>query len=607
MVTTGDKYSVSQFSINSILGSIDSGDIAIPEIQRPFVWKASQVRDLIDSLYYGYPTGYLIIWQNPEVRLKNGSSSVGKKILIDGQQRVTALMTAITGKPILTEDYEEKTIKIAFNPIAQDDDDERFAVQTPVHFKTKHWIVDISELFKPQFSPFNFIKTYMNDNPGVDGEKVEIAITKLLSIKSCQIGIINLIPNLEIDEVTEIFVRINSQGKRLDQSDFAMSKIAADKDHGGNMLRKAIDYFCHLAVDPGFHSKLATTDKEFMESEYEPKMRWLKDDFESIYDPDYNDMLRVSFMHIFGRGKLGDLVSLLSGRDFIDKNFKGEIVEDSFNKLRSGVDNFISEYDFKQFVLAIKSAGFVSNKLLNSKMTLDFAYTLYLLLQKSNEIPKIQIKKYIQRWFVLSTLTGRYTFSPESQMDRDLRNIAAKGFVEFINENESAMLSEDFWNIKLVQDLETSSINSPAFNVFLASQVYGSDHSFLSNNTKVADLITIAGEVHHIFPKDHLKKNGFEDKVIYNQIANYTYLDGPVNKYISNNPPEMYINNILASINTSNPTLGLVTNKEDFWKTLKINCISEDILNMTAKDYPKFLQERRVRMANKIKNYYHSL
>lgn len=606
MGTTGDKYSVSQYSISSILGIIDAGGMAIPEIQRPFVWRASQVRDLIDSLYYGYPTGYLIIWTNPDIRLKNGDKSEGKKILIDGQQRVTALMTAIAGRPILTEDYEEKTIKIAFNPIAEEGE-EHFAVQTPIHLKTKHWVADISELFKPQFSPFNFIKAYMNDNPGIDGGKVESAISQLLAIKSCQIGIISLAHDLEIDEVTEIFVRINSQGKRLDQSDFAMSKIAADEKYGGNMLRKAIDYFCHLAVDPGFYNKLATTDKEFMGSEYEPKMRWLKDDFESIYDPDYNDMLRVSFMHIFGRGKLGDLVSLLSGRDFIDKDFKVEIIEESFNKLRSGVNNFISEYDFKQFVLAIKSAGFVSNKLLNSKMTLDFAYTLYLLLHKSNDIPKINVKRYIQKWFVLSTLTNRYTFSAESQMDRDLRNIATKGFVEFINENESAMLSEDFWNIKLVQDLETSSINSPSFNVFLASQVYGSDISFLSSGTKVADLITIAGEIHHIFPKDYLKKNGFEEKSIYNQIANYTYLDGPVNKYISNDPPELYLNSVLTSIDTGNPIFGLITNNEDFWKTLKINCIPKDILYMTVKDYPTFLQERRVKMANKIKNYYNSL
>ncbi len=146
MAQAYDKYSVTQYSVSSILGYIDAGDIAIPEIQRPFVWKASQVRDLIDSLYNGYPTGYLIIWQNPNIRLKDGRESNGKKILIDGQQRVTALMTAIAGYPILTDDYQKKTIKIAFNPLAEADE-ERFQVQTPVHFNSKEWIPDISELF----------------------------------------------------------------------------------------------------------------------------------------------------------------------------------------------------------------------------------------------------------------------------------------------------------------------------------------------------------------------------------------------------------------------------------------------------------------------------
>ena len=227
MSTSYDKYSVTQYSVSSILGYIEAGDIAIPEIQRPFVWKGRQVRDLIDSLYNGYPTGYLIIWQNPDVKLKDGGSAVGKKVLIDGQQRITALMTAIAGYSILTESYEEKTIRIAFNPLAKDDE-ERFAVTTPAHINSPIWISYISELFKPNFSTRKFINKYLDDNPEADEDLVDKAISQLLSIKSCQLGAIILVPQLDISEVTEIFVRINSQGKRLNEADFAMSKIAAD-------------------------------------------------------------------------------------------------------------------------------------------------------------------------------------------------------------------------------------------------------------------------------------------------------------------------------------------------------------------------------------------
>lgn len=113
-----EKYNPNTLSVSAILGLIKSGDIAIPEIQRPFVWKKTQVRDLLDSLYKGYPTGYLIIWKNPNVKLKDGRISSGKKILIDGQQRVTALMTAVAGIYVINSNYKKDRIKIAFNPFA---------------------------------------------------------------------------------------------------------------------------------------------------------------------------------------------------------------------------------------------------------------------------------------------------------------------------------------------------------------------------------------------------------------------------------------------------------------------------------------------------------
>lgn len=601
-----DKYTVTQYSVSSILGYIEAGDIAIPEIQRPFVWKGRQVRDLIDSLYNGYPTGYLIIWQNPDVKLKDGRNAVGKKVLIDGQQRITALMTAIAGHKILTEDYEEKTIRIAFNPLAKDEED-RFAVTTPAHINSSFWIPDIADVFKSDFDSYEFVDTYAEKNPGVSKKEVNQKITQLLNIKSCQIGAILLVPQLDISEVTEIFVRINSQGKRLNEADFAMSKIAADEKYGGNSLRKAIDYFCHLAVEPAFYAQLSNGDKEFMKTEYAGKMRWLKDDREDIYDPDYNDMLRVSFMHMFGRGKLGDLVSLLSGRDFVDRSFKEEIAEDSFTKLTKGVNNFMNQYTFEQFVLAIKSAGFITSKLLNSQMTLDFAYTLFLILQQSGEVPKIEIKHYIQRWFVLSTLTSRYIGSPESQMDRDLRGIATKGFKAFLEENENALLSDAFWNVGLVQNLETSSISSPFLNTYLAAQIFLGDRSLLSNSSKVSDLISVAGDVHHIFPKEYLKQSGITDKSRYNQVANYAFLDTGVNISIGKKEPKQYFSAALTQCDTGVIEVGTILHEDDFWNNLSINCIPPEIVNMTAEDYSVFLRKRRTLMAAKIRKYYYSL
>ncbi len=601
-----NKYSVAQYSVDNILGFINSGEISIPEIQRPFVWKPKNVRDLVDSLYNGYPTGYLIIWQNPTVRLKDGREAGGTKILIDGQQRVTALMTALAGQQILTEDYEQKAYKIAFNPLANDDE-ERFAVQTPAHVKSKNWIPDISVVFKPDFNAFNFINEYIQNNPETSSDVINRAIQKLLDIRTCQMGTIILVPDLDINEVTEIFVRINSQGKRLNEADFAMSKIAADSKYGGNILRKAIDYFCHLAVDPNFYEKLSATDDEFMKSEFAGSLKWLKDDKEAIYDPEYNDMLRVCLMHKFGRGKLGDLVSLLSGRDFETRTYKEEIADESFAKLTAGVKNFMNEYNFKNFVLAIKGCGFISEKLLNSQMTLDFAYTLYLLLSNSKDIDKIEVKRLVQKWFIMSTLTSRYIGSPESQMDKDLRSIAAKGFKEYFREVEEAELSETFWTVGLVQNLETSSINSPYFNTYIAAQVWNAEASLFSNTTKVADLISVMGDVHHIFPKEYLKQNGYEDKAKYNQVANYTYLDTGVNISIGKKAPNEYFAQAKEQCLNGQCCIGTILNEYDLMNNLKINCIPEGIYTMQAGDYETFLQERRKMMAEKIKNYYYSI
>lgn len=601
-----NKYSVAQYSVDNILGFINSGEISIPEIQRPFVWKPKNVRDLVDSLYNGYPTGYLIIWQNPTVRLKDGREAGGTKILIDGQQRVTALMTALAGQQILTEDYEQKAYKIAFNPLAKDDE-ERFAVQTPAHVKSKNWIPDISVVFKPDFNAFNFINEYIQNNPETSSDVINRAIQKLLDIRTCQMGTIILVPDLDINEVTEIFVRINSQGKRLNEADFAMSKIAADSKYGGNILRKAIDYFCHLAVDPNFYEKLSATDDEFMKSEFAGSLKWLKDDKEAIYDPEYNDMLRVCLMHKFGRGKLGDLVSLLSGRDFETRTYKEEIADESFAKLTAGVKNFMNEYNFKNFVLAIKGCGFISEKLLSSQMTLDFAYTLYLLLSNSKDIDKIEVKRLVQKWFIMSTLTSRYIGSPESQMDKDLRSIAAKGFKEYFREVEEAELSETFWTVGLVQNLETSSINSPYFNTYIAAQVWNAEASLFSNTTKVADLISVMGDVHHIFPKEYLKQNGYEDKAKYNQVANYTYLDTGVNISIGKKAPNEYFAQAKEQCLNGQCCIGTILNEYDLMNNLKINCIPEGIYTMQAGDYETFLQERRKMMAEKIKNYYYSI
>ena len=585
----GEKFTTYPLSISAILGLIKANDIAIPEIQRPFVWKSKQVRDLMDSLYKGYPVGYIILWKNPNVKLKDGTISAGKKVLIDGQQRVTALMTALAGQNIINEDYKTTRIKIAFDPFAAltgDDEAEIFAVQTPAHIKSSRWIPDIAEIFSDNFSCFKFINDYCAINPDMKDESLDSIISKLKGLVNQSIGIIELSDSLQIDIVTDIFVRINSKGTTLNQGDFVMSKIAADEEHGGNTLRKIIDYFSHLSVEPTYYDYMVTHDLDFCRKEnglYKEKLKWLRNDTESIYDPTCDDVIRVAFMHKFQRSKLADLVSLLSGRNFETRDYNVEIIDNTYEEMYKGVLNVISEHNFKQFMIAMRSAGFISRKLINSIMAVDFAYTLYLILRESKEVSVSEIKHYIQKWYVLSVLTGRYTSSPESSFYKDLKSIKEKGVVATLQAIEDATLSEAFWNVQLVQNLESTSTINPTYQVYLAAQVYFNETSLLSNNIGIKELIDLGGDVHHIFPKQYLKEQGLE-KNQYNQNANYVYLDRPVNESIGKLPPYEYfsIAKRQCSEDVTKP-IGSINNIDLLERNLAMNCILQQAIKPAAR------------------------
>jgi len=598
------KYAVNQQLIETLLAWVNSGEIAIPEIQRPFVWDSSKVRDLMDSLYQGYPIGYVIAWRNPNVRLKDGSLSEGKKILIDGQQRVTALTAAILGQYVINKTYERVKIKIAFHPI-----DERFEVQNPAILKDKTWLPDISQAINGDL--FEIADQYFELNPDVDKKQVRNAFSNLMNIPKKQIGIIELAADLDIETVTEIFIRINSKGVVLSQADFAMSKIASNTEYNGNELRKAIDYFCHLAIAPEFYKHIVDNDKEFAKTEFFQKMQWLKTENEDLYDPDYNDLIRVAFTTQFNRGRLSDLVSLLSGRNFETRTYEDTIAKQSFATLKTGVINFINETNFKRFLMIIKSAGFISPKLIRSQNAINFAYIVYLKLKELG-INAVAIESYVRRWLVYSILTGRYSGSPESAFDFDIKQISQKPFDEYLKEKEEGELSDAFWNASLPQSLDTSVASSPYFHVFLAAQVKANDRGFLSKDVLVGDLISLRGDIHHLFPKDYLKnpenlKNNGLDRSKYNQIANYVYMQSEINIKVGKKSPKDYFEIITTQMQDNNKQVSGISTYEELLDNLQMNAVPTDIMQMSFDDYNDFLTARRKLMATKIKGYYHSL
>ena len=594
------KYSVNNHPVEIILSWYRSKEIAIPEIQRPFVWNSTKVRNLLDSLYRGFPIGYLIVWKNPNIKLKDGKTSEGKKILIDGQQRVTALITAILAEKIVDKEYRTGRIVISFNPQI-----EKFEVLNPAIEKDGSWISDISPIIKGEARISNVINDYCEKNQNVSRDNIEDSIEKLKKIMSRSIGLIELEHDLEIETVTEIFIRINSAGVPLNQADFVMSKIASNETYGGTNLRKSIDYFCHLIRAPEYFNLILDGDKEFAKTEYFRKMSWLKNENDDLYDPSYSDVLRVAFTSEFNRGKLADLVSLLTGRNFERRTFEEKIVKESFSKLEEGILNVINETNFKRFLMIIKSAGFISTKLIRSSNAINFAYTLYLKLKAQQCNPAI-IETFVRKWFVLSIITERYSASPESQFDFDIRNIDSRDFGEFLKEVESGELSPAFWKNTLTQNLRTPVTSSPYFNVFLAAQVKLNDKGFLSKEITVRDLITQRGDIHHIFPKEYLKSKGLK-RGDYNQIANYVYTQSEINIKIGKKSPKEYFTEVLAQNNGSTLKYGEINDMPTLNNNLKMNCVPEEIFHMELEKYEEFLMKRRKLMAEKIERYYSSL
>ena len=594
------KYSVNNHSVDNIISWISSGEIAIPEMQRPFVWETSKVRDLMDSLYKGYPVGYLIIWKNPDVKLKDGTLSSGKKIVIDGQQRITALTAAIAGKDVVNQQYKKVRIKISFNPI-----DEKFEVFNPAIEKDSKYINDISEVFKPDFNSFNFAVKYGELN-NVNPADVSNTITKLTALKNNSIGVIDLDSDLDIETVTDIFIRINSKGTVLSQADFAMSKISSNEKYGGDVIRKTIDYFCHLNQRPMDLEAIKENDKEFAKLDEFNKIKWIVNNADDIYSPAYTDILRVAFTSQFYRGKLSDLVNLLSGRNFETRDYEEEIAEESYRKLNEGVLKFVNKTNYDRYMMILNSAGIIDSSLIRSDNALNFGYALFILLRDKG-IDSNKIETIVRKWLVLSVLTGRYSGSPESMFDYDIKRFNLYDPEEYLKSVELGQLSDAYWDHILPERLNTSVSSSPYFKLYLMAQVHSHDKGFLSKDISIEALIANRGDIHHLFPKKYLQNNGHNLRNDYNQIANYVMTQSEINIRIKDDAPNVYMKKVLDQIDNQDPYIGAITTKEGLEESFKQNCIPEEFVNYTVDHYFDFLHKRRYLMAQKIKEYYFSL
>ena len=586
----GKNYSVNNVSVEELLGWIKQGRIGLPEMQRPFVWSTSKVRDLIDSLYNGYPIGYIVTWQNPSAGLKGEQSSGNKELIIDGQQRLTALKAALNGDEVIDKRYKRERIMISFKPSTEEFETSNVATQ-----RNPLWIDDIAVMFQPEFNSFQYVSENA-ERLGMGPNDLGMILQKLHCIILSEIGNIELGAHLNIEAVTDIFNRINSKGVSLSSADLAMSRLSADTIHGGNRLRKQADYFVQLLNDPTLLANIEAVDLEFAQTKEFQQVKWIATEQSRIYSPNYSDILHVILAEAFQRGKLTDMVSLISGRDFERRDFNEEAMDRNYQLLNTAAQQVFNRSNFRRFLMILQDMGMRNNPKLGlvGHGVLNFAYILFLFLQGHTKLSKDEVDHLVKRWIVMSALTGRYGSSSESIIERDIRLIAQADNPAATMESILAQeLSDNFWTVTMPDNLERQSTSVSSWRIFQMAQAYAGDIAWLAKDTKALTVMEEEGDIHHIFPRAYLNAHHIPKSQI-NQLANFTWLTQPRNLDISDMAPNDYLHD-----STINQFFTAENNRQ--------NAIPTELANYDYRDYPDFLKQRRQLMATKIRNYYEQL
>lgn len=523
------------YDLSGLLHYIDIGDIGLPDIQRPFVWSNVKVRDLFDSMYKGFPVGYLLFWENGP---SEGVRSIGvgtkqhtdpSRLIVDGQQRLTSLYAVLRGKKVIDSDYRERTIEIAFRPR-----DGKFEVADAAIRRDPEWISNISTLWSSGKSSRKLVNDFidqLSSKIDLDDDKEELIshnLDRLFDLQKYPFTALEIAPTVDEEQVADIFVRINSEGVKLNQADFILTLLSVFWDKG----RAELEAFCRA-------SRKAPTQN----SSASP--------FNHFIDPEPDQLLRVSVALGFRRGRLRSVYQVLRGKDIESGEFSVERREKQFDVLKNAQANVLNLTNWHQFLSALVGAGFRSREMVSSYNTLLYAYAFYLIGRIQFRVPEHNLQKAIGRWFFFTSLTGRYTSSPETIMDGDLARIreinTGDEFLERLDEIVASELTNDFWSITLPSNLDSSSARNPELFAYIAAQNLLLAPVLFSHK-KVNDLLdpTIqtkkkALERHHLYPKAYLEKQGIEDRRQINQMANYALLEWPDNLDISDQAPEVYI------------------------------------------------------------------
>ena len=528
---TTDVFKKVDYTLDQLLNQIDLGTISLPDIQRPFVWKPSKVRDLFDSMYQGFPIGNLLFWKNDtSASTKSIGVDIKQKapdlLIVDGQQRLTSLFAVFTGRPVLFDDYVERQIHIAFNPIT-----EVFEVTDAAIRNDPEFIPDISSLLAGGDGEFAFVGRYLSkltEVRHVDPEeqrRLAEAISRLDQLRKYPLSALELDASLDEEKVAEVFVRVNSQGVTLKQADFILTLMSVFWEKG----RVQLEEFCRAAAAP---SKGAPSP------------------FNHFIKPSPDQLLRVGIGVAFRRGRLKLAYNVLRGKDMESGAFSPERRTEQFEELSRAQDQVVDLTSWHEYLKCLMAAGYVSGATISSENALLYTYALYLIGRHQYSVDHASLRSAIARWFFMSALSGRYTNSPETRIEEDfarLRNVeTATDFVQVLADQVDAVLTNDFWSIQLPNELATSASRGPSLFAFLAAQKL-LRAPVLYSKLSVSDLLDPAIqskkaplERHHLFPRAFLRRVGVTSTRDINQIANFTLVEWTTNIDILDQPPSDY-------------------------------------------------------------------
>lgn len=524
-------FTTTDYPVKVLIEDINLGKIGLPELQRPFVWPNVNVRNLFDSLYRGYPAGFLLFWETgadgdlKEIGGKQ-SKSVAKLAIVDGQQRLTSLYAVLKGAEVLRANFKRERIHIAFNPLS-----ERFDVADAAILKDKSYIPDISKVWELGADLFEIADNYVDSLKEVrdlspeEVKKAKASISKLQKLPDFQFVALTLASSVDVETIAEVFVRINGQGKKLNQADFIMTLMSVFWDEG----RAELEDFSQEASRPA-DGKASS--------------------FNHFIKPAPDQMLRATVGLALKRARLENVYSALRGRDAKTGLENPEKRDEQFALMQAGQKAALNRANWHHFLSALTLAGYRSEKMISSETAIIYSYVLYLIGTCDFGIDKTAMRQAIAQFFFMASLTGRYTSSPETRFEADLALVRSlkdgAAFLAKLSELCTTTLTGDYWTITLPAQLATSASRSPSLFAYQAALV-NLDANALYSPVKIASLIdpAIIGtkaslEQHHLFPRAHLEEIGIEDFKQINQIANFAPVEWPDNIKIGKKPPSDY-------------------------------------------------------------------